>query len=56
VIALANQAISGAIPMPTDVDMDTFPDLTFPQLNTAVAIINTNFDNGTANQGHLLAP
>jgi hypothetical protein len=55
-IALADLAISGDLPMPADVDDDGDQDLNFADLNTAVELINTNFHEGTVDLGHLGAP
>lgn len=56
VVALANAAISGALPMPTDLDGDTVMDVTFEDLSSALAVFNTNFDNSTVNEAHLALP
>ena len=56
VLDLADQAISGAISEPFDVDGDSIGDITFSQLNDAVEIVNTNFDEGTVNNGNLGYP
>jgi hypothetical protein len=39
-----------------DLDDDTVADVNFLDLNDAVALINTNFDNGIVSQGYLMAP
>jgi len=56
VIALADKAISGEILEPFDVDGDTIGDISFDDLNTALAKFNQNFDNGTVNEGCLEQP
>jgi hypothetical protein len=56
VVALANEAISGALPMPTDLDGDTVADVGFEDLSAALAVFNTNFDNSTVNEAHLALP
>jgi hypothetical protein len=56
ILDLADQAISGAISEPFDVDGDSVGDVTFSQLKDAVEIVNTNFDEGTVNHGNLGYP
>jgi len=56
VLALADTAISGEIAEPFDVDGDLVGDITFGDLNTAVELININFDNGSQNLGCLNYP
>jgi hypothetical protein len=56
VIALTEQAVASLIAMPMDLDDDTVADVNFLDLNDAVALINTNFDNGIVSQGYLMAP
>jgi hypothetical protein len=56
VIDLADQAISGEILEPFDVDGDTVGDISFGELNTAVEVININFDKGEQNLGYLAEP
>jgi hypothetical protein len=55
-IDLANQAISGAILPPFDVDGDFIGDVSFSDLNDALTVVNENFDNGNINNGHLAYP
>ena len=56
VIDLSNQAISGELAEPIDVDGDLVGDVTLADLNTALTQLNLNFDNGTANNGVLCLP
>lgn len=53
VIDLADQAISGALGSSIDLDGDGAGDLTISDLNTALDLLNNNFDNGTSNLGYL---
>lgn len=57
VIELADQAISGALGAgPFDVDGDGVPDLGFGQLNTALKVLNANFEDCDTNNGILGLP
>ena len=56
VVALADVAISGALPMPTDLDGDLLGDVSFADLSAALGVLNQNFDNGDVNQAHLALP
>jgi len=56
VVALADEAISGGLPMPTDLDGDSVSDVGFEDLSSALAVFNTNFDNSTVNEAHLALP
>ena len=56
VVALCDQAISGELAEPFDVDADLLGDVLFSDLNTALTVLNENFDDGTTNGGHLKLP
>jgi len=56
VLELADKAISGEILEPFDVDGDLIGDIDFSELKDAVEVVNTNFDNGTVNNGNLGLP
>lgn len=53
VIDLADQAISGELGNDIDLDGDGSADVSISDLNTALDVLNNNFDDGTKNDGHL---
>ncbi len=56
VLDLADQAISGEILEPIDVDGDAIGDILLSDLTDALDAFNRNFDNGTQNEGWLKEP
>lgn len=55
-VALADEAISGAASEPFDIDGDGTGELLFSDLNSALAVVNENFDEGLVNEGNLKLP
>ena len=56
IIALTDEVISAAIPMPVDVDGDLVPDVDYADLSWALDVFNNNYDNGTQNNLHFVLP
>ena len=56
VIALTDQVISSAIPMPVDLDGDLSPDVDYDDLSVALDVFNNNYDNGDQNNLHFVLP
>lgn len=56
VIALADQAISGELAEPFDVDGDLLGELVFSDLVQALTVLNENFVGGQSNHGNLKLP
>lgn len=56
VIALADLAIGGGVPMPLDVDGDAQGDVSHYELRKALEKFNANFAGGTSNDGILVSP
>lgn len=55
-IALTDQVISTAIPMPVDLSGGLLPVVSYEDLSQALDIFNQNYDNGTQNNLHFVLP
>lgn len=56
VIELTDQIISGAVPMPLDLDGDLAGDVSYDDLSVALDVFNNNYDNGDQNNLHFILP
>jgi len=56
VIDLTDRAISGAEPMPVDLDGDLAGDVSYDDLSVALDVFNKNYDNGDQNNLHFILP